>query len=97
MTPIRPERVRPTPGAGRSPTRIVALRHAQRVAARPALVNPWPRLLALILIVLLLAGALAAAMSVMVMSTAVNVLSAGLPDPSALEQLTFAQPTIVYD
>jgi len=75
----------------------VALRHAQRVAARPALVNPWPRLLALVLIVLLLAGALAAAMSVMVMSTAVNVLSAGLPDPSALEQLTFAQPTIVYD
>ena len=97
MTPIRPERVRPTSGAGRYPTRIVALRHAQRVAARPGPVNPWPRILALVLIVLLLAGALAAATSVMVMSTAVNVLSAGLPDPSQLQELTFAQPTIVYD
>ena len=97
MTPIRPERVRPTPGAGRSPSRIVALRHAQRIAARPGPVNPWPRVLALVLIVLLLAGALAAATSVMVMSTAVNVLSAGLPDPSELEQLTFAQPTVIYD
>src|SRR6478752_3632048 len=97
MTPIRPERVRPTPSAGRSPSRIVALRHAQRIAARPPVVNPWPRILALVLVVLVLAGALAAAMSVMVMSTAVNVLSAGLPDPSELEKLTFAQPTVVYD
>ena len=29
--------------------------------------------------------------------TVVNALAAGLPDPSGLERLTFAQPTIVYD
>jgi peptidoglycan glycosyltransferase len=53
--------------------------------------------MALAIAVLLVAGAMGAAMSAMVMSTAVNVLSEGLPDPSALQQLTFAQPTIVYD
>ncbi|MFL5718452.1 MAG: transglycosylase domain-containing protein [Chloroflexota bacterium] len=97
MTPIRPDRVRPTAGAGRNPTRIVALRHAQRVSARPTRKNPWPRVLALILVVVMLAGAFGAAMSLMAVGTAVNVLSAGLPDPSELQQLTFAQPTVVFD
>ena len=31
------------------------------------------------------------------MTTAVGVLSVGLPDPSQLEALTFSQPTVVYD
>src|SRR4029077_5409488 len=87
----------PTPGGGRSSSRIVALRESQRIATRPGRVNPCALIFALVLIVLLLPGALAPATSVMVMSTAVNVLSAGLPDPSELEQLTFAQPTIIYD
>ena len=36
-------------------------------------------------------------MSVVIVTTAVGVLSVGLPDPSQLEALTFAQPTVVYD
>jgi membrane peptidoglycan carboxypeptidase len=97
MTPIPPDRVRPTARAARNPTRIVALRHAQRVASRPKQANRWPRVLALLVAVVMLAGALGAATSMMAVGTAVNVLSVGLPDPSELQQLTFAQPTVVLD
>src|SRR3954447_21866445 len=97
MTPIRPNRVRPSAGVGRNPTRIVALRHAQRVAERPTPVSRLPRALALLLVVVLLTGAFGAAMSLMAVGAAMNVLSVGLPDPSQLEQLTFAQPTVVFD
>src|SRR3954453_11996810 len=97
MTPIRPDRVRPSAGAGRNPTRIVALRHAPRVAERPRPVRRFAMALAPPLVIVFLTGAFGAAMSLMAVGAAVNVLSVGLPDPSQLEQLTFAQPRVVFD
>lgn len=41
--------------------------------------------------------ALAVAMAGVMLGTAITVLSVGLPDPSQLQSLTFAQPTVVYD
>src|SRR5207247_1676345 len=56
-----------------------------------------PRVLGLVLLVIVLIAAMTAATSVMVMNTAVTVLSDDLPDPAGLEALTFAQPTVIYD
>ncbi|HEX6867328.1 MAG TPA: transglycosylase domain-containing protein, partial [Candidatus Limnocylindrales bacterium] len=97
MTPITNERAGSSRRSGGHATRIMALRHGQRVAARPRPRNPWPRVLGLVLVVVMTAGALGVASSVMFVSAAVDVLSVGLPDPSKLEQLTFAQPTVLYD
>ena len=40
---------------------------------------------------------LAVILTGVMVSTAVTVLSVGLPDPGGLESMTFAQPTVVYD
>src|SRR4029079_18396483 len=58
---------------------------------------PWPRVLGLLLVVVMVAGAMGAATSIMFVSAAVDVLSEGLPAPSQLGELTFAEPTKIYD
>ena len=89
----RPHTVR----AHRNATRIVALRHASRAAARPDPRSRLPRILGAVLLGVGLTTFIAVAMSIVMMTTAVGVLSVGLPDPSQLEALTFSQPTVVYD
>jgi membrane peptidoglycan carboxypeptidase len=90
---LRPHTVR----AHRNATRIVALRHVSRAAARPTPRSRLPRILGALLLGLGLTSFIAVAMSIVMMTTAVGVLSVGLPDPSQLEALTFSQPTVVYD
>ena len=41
--------------------------------------------------------AMVMAIALIVVTSTLDVLTAGLPDPAMLESLTFAQPTIVYD
>jgi membrane peptidoglycan carboxypeptidase len=78
-------------------TRIVALRHAERAAARPAARSHWARLVGAILVGIGSVTVVAVIMAGVLVSSAVTVLSVGLPDPSGLEALTFAEPTVVYD
>ena len=78
-------------------TRIVALRHANRVAARPAPHSRVPKVLGAVAVGVGLTTIIAVGLSVVMLSTAVGVLSVGLPDPTQLEALTFSQPTVVYD
>ena len=77
----------------------MALRHASRLVARRA-ARPrsrLPRIVAAIMVGLGLVTVITVAVSVILLSSAVGVLSIGLPDPSRLQALTFAQPTIIYD
>jgi membrane peptidoglycan carboxypeptidase len=83
--------------ARRNATRIVVLRHADRVAARPAPRSRVPKILGAAVVGIGLTTLIAVGMSVVMVSTAVGVLSIGLPDPTQLEALTFSQPTVVYD
>jgi peptidoglycan glycosyltransferase len=55
------------------------------------------RLVALLLLIPVIAVALVAGGLGLAATAAVAVLSNDLPDPSALNTLTFAQPTVVYD
>src|SRR5918994_2115560 len=81
----------------RNATRIVALRHANRAAARP-LGRSWvPRIVAGVAAGIALSTVIAIATALAMFTTAVGVLSVGLPDPSQLEALTFSQPTTVHD
>ena len=92
--------VRPRPTRAplrRDATHIVALRHAGRVAARPKRRGRWGRILVAILAGLGITTAGVIVLSVVVVSAAIGVLSVDLPDPTRLESLTFAQPTVVYD
>ena len=81
----------------RNATRIVALRHANRVAARPSGRSWVPRIVAGVAAGIALSTVIAIATALAMFTTAVGVLSVGLPDPSQLEALTFSQPTTVYD
>src|SRR4029453_13559115 len=83
--------------ARRSATRIVAVRHASRAAARPAQRSRLPRILAALFVGAGLTTVLAIGLSVAMVTTTVGVLSVGLPNPSQLEALTFSEPTVVYD
>ena len=83
--------------ARRNATRIVALRHASRAAARPTARSRAPRILGAILVGVGLATILAVGLAVVMVTTTVGVLSVGLPDPSQLEALTFSEPSVVYD
>ena len=83
--------------ARRNATRIVALRHASRVAARPAARSRAPRIVGAVLVGVGLTTIIAVGLAVAMVTTTVGVLSVGLPDPSQLEALTFSEPTVVYD
>src|SRR6188508_2559735 len=79
----------------RNATRIVALRHASRVAARPAARSRAPRILGAVLAGVGLTTIMVVVLAVAMVTTTVGVLSVGLPDPSQLEALTFSQPAIL--
>src|SRR6478735_2311820 len=83
--------------ARRNATRIVALRHASRAAARPTGRSRVPRILGAVLVGIGLSTIVAVGLAVVMVTTTVGVLSVGLPDPSQLEALTFSEPTVVYD
>jgi membrane peptidoglycan carboxypeptidase len=55
------------------------------------------RVLAGILVATGLVTVIAVGLAVAVVTTAVGVLSVDLPDPTRLEAMTFAEPTVVYD
>src|SRR6187200_849489 len=77
-------------------TRLVAIRRAEVARRRPAPSARGRRLgavLGVVLSLVVVTVGLAGVVSV----SALGVLSAGLPDPSQLGELAFAQPTIVYD
>ncbi|MEA2654249.1 MAG: penicillin-binding protein [Chloroflexota bacterium] len=100
MPPVVPVPLRVARAPTRHPaSRVVALRHVNRAATRRA-ERPrsrLPRILAAILVGFGLVTTITVAVAVMMLSTAVGVLSVGLPDPNQLQALTFAQPTVIYD
>ncbi len=91
--PVRPARE----PARHDATRIVALRHAQRGRPRPEPANRLLRILAGAVVVIGVGAGFLVFMAIVSLSAAIGVLSVDLPDPSRLESLTFAQPTVVYD
>ncbi len=98
MRPATIDRSGAAPAASRrGASRIRTIRHANRAAARPRNRSILPRLLAGAAVGFGLTTFIAVALVFVTVSTAVGVLSVGLPDPGRLEALTFAQPTIVYD
>src|SRR5262245_8477030 len=90
--PVHPSRV-----GRRDATRIVALRHVGRVARRSPRSSRILSVLVGIFAVALVSLGLVAIAGVIAVSATIGVLSTGLPDPSALQTLTFDQPTVVYD
>ncbi|MEX1172900.1 MAG: transglycosylase domain-containing protein [Chloroflexota bacterium] len=76
--------------------RVVARRQADRTRRRNAEARPRYRFVAPLLGVFS-AGAIAVGLAIITSISALGVLSADLPDPTQLERLSFAQPTIVYD
>ena len=77
-------------------TRIVTLRRAEQVRRRPVRPARSGRIGA-VLAVVASSAFVAVGMAGVVSVSALGVLSAGLPDPSGLGELAFAEPTIVYD
>lgn len=76
--------------------RIVAIRHADRARRRSRAASAGhDRTLPIVGI--LSAGTLALALAGLVSASALTIVSADLPDPDRLGELSFAQPTIVYD
>ncbi|MGH2476475.1 MAG: hypothetical protein ACRDIL_14550, partial [Candidatus Limnocylindrales bacterium] len=79
-------------------TRLIAVRRSERLRRSRAVARRgsgswgWP-----VLGTLVASTALAVGLAGVVSVSTLGVLSAGLPDPSRLEALAFAQPTIVYD
>src|SRR6476646_6701246 len=98
MPPAQTERARPASvRAHGHASRIVALRHADRIARRPAARSRLPRILGFLVVSVGSITVLAVILTGAMVSSAVSVLSVGLPDPGGLESMTFAQPTVVYD
>ena len=98
MPPAQTERARPAGvRAHGHASRIVALRHADRIARRPATRGRLPRILGFLVVGVGSITVLAVILTGAMVSSAVTVLSVGLPDPGGLESMTFAQPTVVYD
>jgi peptidoglycan glycosyltransferase len=77
-------------------TRIVTLRRAEQIRRRPVRPARSGRVGA-VLAVVASSAFVAIGMVGVVSMSALGVLSAGLPDPSGLGELAFAEPTIVYD
>jgi peptidoglycan glycosyltransferase len=78
-------------------TRIVALRHASHTGRRSSTGGRALRIAATVLVGITVALGVLAAVVVISISATIGVLSMDLPNPSNLESLTFAQPTVVYD
>lgn len=68
---------------------------AAREAARPR--SRLPRIVGGIVIGVGLFTAITIGLAVVMLTTAIGVLSIGLPDPTRLESLTFAEPSVIYD
>ena len=77
--------------------RWVTIHRADRARRRGAAARASNRNLTAPFLGILTAGFVASAVAVVTAVSAVGVLSTDLPDPSGLEQLAFAQPTVVYD
>jgi hypothetical protein len=95
--PVRP----PTTHASEASTvsralRVVAFRNADRARRRTAEARPRSRFVAPLLS-LISVGALGVGLALITSVSALGVLSADLPDPTQLDRLSFAQPTVVYD
>ncbi|MEP6638141.1 MAG: transglycosylase domain-containing protein [Chloroflexota bacterium] len=95
---LDPSQIRAVRGAVRhNATRIVALRHTSRVAARPQPRSRLPRVVGGLVLGLGLTTVIVVGLAAVMLTTAVGVLSVDLPAASQLEALTFSQPTVVYD
>jgi hypothetical protein len=81
----------------RDATRIVALRHASHTGRRSSTGGRALRIAATVLVGIIVALGVVAAVVVISISATIGVLSMDLPNPSSLESLTFAQPTVVFD
>ena len=77
--------------------RRVTIHRADRARRRGAAARASNRNLTVPFLGILSAGFVASAVAVVTAVSAVGVLSTDLPDPSGLERLAFAQPTVVYD
>src|SRR3954462_4123874 len=96
---MSPARRHAMPATRKVTTSAALVRRAHRVPARKS------RSVGSIVLGILLSLVLAAVMLVaagvgvagLVAATSISALSQGLPDPAELEQLSFAEPTVVYD
>ena len=91
----------PTPALPARPmsraVRLVTIRRADRGRRRAAAARPSNKRIVAPLLGILSAGTLVAMLAVLTSVSALGVLATDLPDPSDLERLGFAQPTVVYD
>jgi membrane peptidoglycan carboxypeptidase len=81
----------------REATRIMALRHVSRTGQRPSRGGRALRMLATVIVAAVVLVGIVASVAIISIGATVGLLSADLPNPSNLETLSFAQPTVVYD
>jgi penicillin-binding protein 1A len=81
----------------RDATRIVALRHAGHAGRRSSPGGRAVRVVVTVLVAIVVVLGVVASVAVISIGATIGVLSMDLPNPSNLESLTFAQPTVVYD
>src|SRR5207247_1335974 len=93
---IYPRRLPTRTGVRPSPrlSAIIAARHRR---AQPAPGSKAARLLLSVLLAIVVGTVAAGSLVAMTAMSVVNALAAGLPDPTDLNSLAFAQPTIIYD
>ncbi|MFP5342657.1 MAG: transglycosylase domain-containing protein [Candidatus Limnocylindria bacterium] len=77
--------------------RLIAMRAAERRRRRPGPARRLGRLVGGMVAGAVSMTAVASVLVVVIGASVVNVVSAGLPEPTTLADLRFAQPTIVYD
>ncbi|HYN69434.1 MAG TPA: transglycosylase domain-containing protein, partial [Candidatus Eisenbacteria bacterium] len=75
---------------------LIAARH-RRARAQPAPASSALRVLFAVLVAIVVGIGAAGSLVAMTGIGVVNALAVGLPDPTDLDSLTFAQPTIIYD
>jgi membrane peptidoglycan carboxypeptidase len=87
------------PATHRARTAAVGVRRAHRAPARKprSILSIFLGILATAILVLLVVTAAGIGIAGLAAASSIAALSQGLPDPSQLETLSFAQPTIIYD
>src|SRR5215467_9108147 len=81
----------------REATRILALRHVSRTGQRPSRGGRALRTLATVIVAIVVLLGILASVAVISIGATIGLLSVDLPNPSNLQTLSFAQPTVVYD
>jgi penicillin-binding protein 1A len=87
----------PTRTGVRRSSRLSAIIAARHRRAQPATGSTAVRMFVAVLLAIVVGTVAAGSLVAITGMSVVNALAAGLPDPTDLDSLTFAQPTIIYD